>query len=422
MGNTATLERAAGLTDFKTLSFEEQISHFHDVARRALGRWGYPEDAGLKLLNITENATFRVDGPDGACMVMRVHRIDYAQKDSIRTELAWLRALRAETDIHAVEPLPALDGDLVQTVATPRLGEERHVVCFAFVGGKAPRDSHDDNEDIGKLVAVLDRIPKAVTLPLFRFAAVAYDKLGARSAGKNRLTPGDEAMYRTLGRIAATIHLHAMDWREPAYYQRIEWDWDATFGKGWNNYYGAHYHQLRGMFNGLIKEKDIAAIDACAELMKRRVEAYGKSARRYGMIHSDLRMSNLLIEGETITVLDFDDCGKGWFMYDVACILGLMEHRPDLARLIEVIMEGYCAVRPVGPEEILEIQTFVMMRRIGLTAALMHILGHVHPGSGESAQLTPEILAFYAQGTAQLARKYLKAFKNLPLPAEGEHA
>lgn len=422
MGNTATLERTTDLVDFKSLSFEEQISHFHDVARRALGLWGFPEDSGLKLLNITENATFKVDSPNGACMVMRVHRIDYAQKDSIRTELAWLQALRADTDIQVVEPIAALDGSLVQTINTPRLGEDRHVVCFAYVSGKAPRDSHDDNEDIGNLVKVLERIPKSVTLPIFRFAAGAYARIGAWSAHKNRLSPEDEAMYRTMGRIVAKLHLHAMDWEPPTHYQRIEWDWDATFGKGWNNYYGTHYHQLRGMFKGLIKEKDIRSIDECATFIKRRLEAYGKPSDRYGMIHSDLRMSNLLIQGETITVLDFDDCGKGWFMYDVACILGLMEHRPDVAHLIEVIMEGYCEVRPQGPEEILEIQTFVMMRRIGLTEALMHILGHVHPGSGESAQLTPEILAFYAQGTAILARKYLKTFAKLPLPTQGEPA
>lgn len=113
-------------------------------------------------------------------------------------------------------------------------------------------------------------------------------------------------MYRTLGEIASILHTHAKSWSLPDYYKRIEWNWDATFGDGWNNFYGTHYRT-----NDILKENDLQTIDACTYLMHKRVKAFGKSKERYGMIHSDLRMANLLIHDDQITVLDFDDCGMG---------------------------------------------------------------------------------------------------------------
>jgi Ser/Thr protein kinase RdoA (MazF antagonist) len=397
-------------TDFHSLPFDQQKLHLTDVARRALGRWGYPETSKLTLLNITENATFRVEAPGFNKIVMRVHRIAYAEKDSIRTELDWLQYLNAHSPLKVVHPLKAVDGTLVQTVETPAFAEQRNVVCFAFAAGKAPRDSQDDNEEVGKLVASVSWIPQFVTVPLFKFAAVLYDLAGRGSNKKSKLTREDVALYGQLGTIVAT--LHNQTWAPPPFYQRIEWDYEATFGTGWNNYYGKHYRDCRGVLG----RRDLKVLDECAALIHRRVEAFGKGAARYGMIHSDLRLANLLADGPEITVLDFDDCGRGWFLYDVACILGFQEHRPDLHELLDIIVEGYRKVRPVSDAERREIATFVMIRRIGLLQAILYHLNNTSAGAGESAELSPEVLGFYAKGTAVLARRYLKTFSSLPLP------
>ena len=44
------------------------------------------------------------------------------------------------------------------------------------------------------------------------------------------------------------------------------------------------------------------------------------------MIHGDLRLANLLVDGETTKVIDFDDCGFGWLMYDCATTVSFFEH------------------------------------------------------------------------------------------------
>lgn len=106
---------------FDDLSLEEKIAHFDDVAARALPLWGYPEGADKKLLNFMENATYLVKAAGKETMIMRVHRLDYATMNSIRTELCWLTDLKRDTDISLASPIPMENGELVATIETPAL-------------------------------------------------------------------------------------------------------------------------------------------------------------------------------------------------------------------------------------------------------------------------------------------------------------
>lgn len=408
--------RSLSAVEFAELPFEQQKEHFQDVAQRALQYWGYPEDSNFKLLNITENATYLVTHEGYDKMIMRVHRLDYASKNSIRTELAWINALRKDTDLHLATPLKAKNGDYVVTIHTPEMNEDRNVVCFTFEEGKAPRDSQDDTETISSICVLFGKIPNGITLPIFRAAAVVYDKFNSMKPGTNSvLTENDKRLYQKLGEIAATLHKQSETWERPEFYERISWDWNGTFGYGWNNYYGEHYRDT-----DFLSEKDCEAIDSCVYLMEHRLKAYGKGKSRYGMIHSDLRMSNLLENGDEITVLDFDDSGDGWFMTDIAGIVGFMEHRPDLDEIVEEVLKGYTAVRPLSEDDINEIPTFIMMRRIGLIECLMYHMNNTEAGSGEAGEITPEIMSFFCKGTVVLARKYIEKYKDMPLakPAE----
>lgn len=103
-------------------------------------------------------------------------------------------------------------------------------------------------------------------------------------------------------------------------------------------------------------------------------------------------------------------------MFDIAGVVGFMEHRPDLKKIIEAVVEGYRARTELSEEDEREIPTFIMMRRIGLLQAIIYHIDNTDPGSNEAAEITPEIMAFYAKGTVILARKYIEKFKNMALP------
>ncbi|MGN0254571.1 MAG: phosphotransferase enzyme family protein [Chordicoccus sp.] len=388
---------------FDALSFEEKLRHFEDVARRALPLWNLPPDAKLKLLNFTENATFLVTEPDGNRRIMRVHRLDYATEHSIQTELSWIQTLHEETPIALPSPIPMKDGGYVATVDTPALDEKRHVVCFTFECGKPPVDSSDGNSDVGDLIAKIEKIPDRITVPAFKAAASLYDFAG-RFHTKSGMTQTDREVYRSIGEIMAHIHRQAKTWHRPPFFERIEWDFEGTFGER-NNFYNTTYADPKWL-----SHSEINAITRARNVIAARLAAYGKSPNRYGMIHSDLRTANLLKDGNRLTVLDFDDCGMGWYMYDVASVLSFMEHRPDIDEVINEILTGYQRILPVSDEDKAEIPTFVLMRRIGLLQSLLSRIGCVMGGSGEAAELTPEILAFYVRGTADLSRTYVKEF------------
>ena len=203
---------------FDDFTLEEKLAHFTDVGRRALPLWGLPEDSDMKLLNFTENATFLVTPPGSEeKTIMRVHRLDYTSHDSIMTEFAWIQALQKETDVSLATPIPMQNGDLVATIHTDSLNEDRLVDCSTFMPGKPPMDSSDGNGDVGAMIAKIEKIPDSITLPLFKALASAYAWYGSVNP-RSHMTKEDREMYRTVGHIMAEMHRQAEHWQKPSFY------------------------------------------------------------------------------------------------------------------------------------------------------------------------------------------------------------
>ena len=68
-----------------------------------LDLWRETAGGRATLINLSENHTFRIDAPAGRT-VLRVHRPGYHTAASIESELAWLEALRRDTDLPVVRP------------------------------------------------------------------------------------------------------------------------------------------------------------------------------------------------------------------------------------------------------------------------------------------------------------------------------
>jgi Ser/Thr protein kinase RdoA (MazF antagonist) len=59
-----------------------------------------------------------------------------------------------------------------------------------------------------------------------------------------------------------------------------------------------------------------ALLDRAAALVFRRLDAFGRGADRFGLTHGDLMPDNVLLQDGVPHVIDFDDCGFGWYLYD----------------------------------------------------------------------------------------------------------
>ncbi len=141
-----------------------------------------------------------------------------------------------------------------------------------------------------------------------------------------------------------------------------------------------------------------ANLDAAERLVRARLSAYGRQDDKYGLIHADMRLANLLIDGGRTRLIDFDDCGFGWFMYDFAAGISFMEDHPQVPALREAWLEGYQDVRPLSEADRDEIDSFIMLRRLALLAWI---------GSHSDTDLARSQAPHFAAVSARLARDYL---------------
>ena len=318
------------------------VSDDKEVAERALAEYDLSPDSTLQLLNLSENATYAVtDG--GARSILRVHRKDYHRPDQIESELQWLDALRRDSDITVPTVLPARDGRQVVTVEHD--GSERYVVHFEMVPGAEPDE--------------------------------------------NSLTTTD---FHTLGAITAALHEHARSWDRPTGFSRFAWDWDHSLGDAprwgrWRDAVG-------------VGRPEAETLDRAQQLLRRRLADYGTGADTYGLIHADLRLANLLVDGDTITVIDFDDCGFGWYFYDFGSAVSFFEDNPLVPEWQYAWVGGYRTKRPLAAADEDMLASFVLLRRLLLLAWMGT---HSHSRESQAISVT------YAAGSCELAERYLSS-------------
>jgi Ser/Thr protein kinase RdoA (MazF antagonist) len=100
-----------------------------------------------------------------------------------------------------------------------------------------------------------------------------------------------------------------------------------------------------------------------------------------------------------VKVIDFDDCGFGWYMYDAATPISFYEQEPHVPELIEAWKEGYRRAATLSKEDEAEIPTFVMLRRLLLVAWI---------GSRNATSLSRSMGLPYTEGTVGLCEEYLR--------------
>jgi Ser/Thr protein kinase RdoA (MazF antagonist) len=153
---------------------------------------------------------------------------------------------------------------------------------------------------------------------------------------------------------------------------------------------------------GVLNLDEREQLQRLAGVVGARLERFGTSDARFGLVHADLRLANLLVDEQRLTVIDFDDCGFSWFMYDLACTLTFNEGHPDLEALITAWVDGYRRVEPLAPEDEHEIPTFLMLRRLMLSAYI---------GLRPDTELARELHeARFAAESCELGERYLSRF------------
>jgi Ser/Thr protein kinase RdoA (MazF antagonist) len=331
--------------DFDSLSFDDQLPVLLELAKAATALYALPELSSVKLINVSENATYKLEAADGRRWAMRIHRDGYHSRAAIASELAWLMDLRATGVVTTPVPVAGRDGEIVQQLGHKRMPRPRSIVLFEWETGAEPGMGQDLTEP-----------------------------------------------FKVLGEVTARMHLHARQWHKPSWFQRFTWDFETSLGEAKPHW--GRWRDGMGVDAAKVKlfERTVARIGD-------RLASYGNGAGRFGLIHCDLRLANLLIDGASVKVIDFDDCGFGWYMYDAATPISFYEHEPQVPSLIESWKEGYRRVAVLSREDEAEIPTFVMLRRLLLVAWI---------GSHKETDLAKSMGLPYTEGTVGLCEDYLR--------------
>ncbi|WP_455812088.1 phosphotransferase enzyme family protein [Pseudomonas graminis] len=318
------------------------------LAEMTLLRYPAALQGKLSLLCRSENATFLLEA-GGMRYALRLHRADYHQRADIESELHWLDALR-ETGIDVPQAVVDREGQSVQSL-TLEDGSVRYAVLFHWIEGEMPGTDVD---------------PRA---------------------------------FQQLGNITARLHQHSRSWQRPAGFQRIIWDHHTMVSPQ------SHWGDWRDAPN--LHARDHCIVEETIVRVGSTLADFGKAPRNYGLIHADLRLTNLLLHKGETRVIDFDDCGFGWYLHDLAAAISFVEHHPRAAEWVDHWIRGYEQVAHITDEEMERVPTLLIQRRIQLLA---------WAGSHAETEMAQSLGSQWADHSVRLCRRYLET-SELPVGA-----
>ncbi len=345
-----------------------------------LHRWGLPPTTAVELLNVSENATYALDVPGGSRCVLRLHRVGYSSAEEIAAELSWMAALRRDGAADTAAPLPGRDGRAVQRLES---------VPLATAEGGARMESGVRTEGRPR-VAVAAAGTEAEPAEARPVTAARFAVLFERLPGKEPDASEAASWFERLGEITARMHGHARAWVRPAGFARKRWDFAAMVGD--SGFWGPWRAGIG------LEAAGAAVIERALSRVHEQLEALGHGPGVFGLIHADMRLANLLVDGDRLRIIDFDDCGFSWFLYDFATAVSFIEHEPQVPALLRAWVRGYGRVQSLSAAEVALLPTFVILRRVLLTAWL---------ASHAEVPFAREMGAAYTRGTVALAQQWL---------------
>ena len=325
----------------------ENIELFHQIAADALNNYGWQETHATKLIVLSENATYLIYNKETGQKdgVLRIGRPGYRSISQLNCEMKWLEQINEYTPLRVANPIKGKDGKEIQIVKGLD-GNEYSCVVSEFLSGEAP-DENDEKQIVKH--------------------------------------------FCELGETTAYLHRQVKMWNGAAKLDRNVWNYETLLGDK------AIFGRWRD-FDELTPESEAVLYEA-SEIIRKRLGAYGQNSENFGLIHADLRLANLLIEGDQIKVIDFDDSGFGWYFFDIGSSLSFIEDKPIVPQLVEAWLRGYQKILQCKDRDIKEIDTFIMTRRIQLTGWMAS-----HSESGPVI----EMKAGWLDKTVELAKRFIR--------------
>ncbi|WP_421702465.1 phosphotransferase enzyme family protein [Aliiroseovarius sp.] len=307
--------------------------------KEALRAWGARH---VRLIKDRENVVHEVRiGSDRAAL--RLHRPGYQSEPAIRSEITWMGEL-ARAGMSVPAPVSTPDGRQVMTLSTGRLAT---VVTWV------------EGEPIGE-------------------GGVPLDGTEAEQA----------ALFHALGREVARMHNLTDAMELPDGFHRHAWDLDGLLGEApfWGRFWECP----------ALTAEERPLINRARAVARDRAQAFAENGADFGLIHADVLRENAFVKDGAITLIDFDDAGFGFRLYDLAVMMSQNVDEPAYPAIRAAALAGYRELRDLSDEAEELLDMFLMLRRFAS-------MGWAVPRYAQ----TPETLQLYTDRAVKAARAFL---------------
>jgi len=299
-----------------TLSEHGQVRRMSCLARKVLDAYPMPV-ASVSPLKQVYNKNFRITTQSGELYMLRICHPRRTSVEPVQSELIWLAALNHEANLPVPEPV---------------LNKEMQYVTVV--------DSAD--------------------LPGFHLSALFHWTAG-------------RFLYRSLlpshlfqvGELTARLHHHSTNWKRPAGFIRRRVDnlfcMRQEHDDNFNEAVAAQAVQAIANVN---TQQDARLVETVIRKVWAVLQRLGEGPENFGLIHADVHQSNYLFNQGRVGLIDFDDCGYGHWLYDLAVTLYCLQDHPNFANLREAFLAGYRQSRPLSLEYERYLGTFIALRTL----------------------------------------------------------
>jgi len=315
---------------------------FYELAEQAKLCYNISSQSKFRLISCSENATFLVEEPKNNLRMLLNIRNPTFKIEELEAEAQWNIELLKNSSLIVPEPMVGIDGKFVQKLTLSEHILEYHCLMTNYVAGISLNDC---------------------------------DKSNIRSH------------YMKLGETTAILHQNA-----------IQWNKAKSLGfRTFNPFMLKSLEQAKVESN--LTDLNSQLFCKAYKVIELRLEHYSKLSRRFGLIHADLRLENLMSFNNKTVVVNFQNCVLSWYLYDCAVSLGDI----DLYKTDEILsawLDGYRRVRNIPKDDRDELPTFLLLYR----------LQQIYKSRTIGALKTQALCSDFYDQTVLLCEKYLKAY------------
>jgi Ser/Thr protein kinase RdoA (MazF antagonist) len=243
---------------------------------------------------------------------LRIHRHGYQEKRAIESEMQWMAHL-AENGLQVPAPIANSQNKLVAEIEA---------------GGHV---------HLADVLTWLDGTPLGNSSDPLNFSAGAL-----------------QCIFFDLGAGMAKLHAISDAWVLPKDFKRHSWDRDGFVGE--SPFWGAFWEASE------LNEHDRSTLLRARGKAAVELDALKDAGADFGLIHADFVRQNVLVTGASTRLIDFDDSGFGFRMYDFATALWKNRAEPHYGTIKQSLFAGYRSCRSLSRLDERSLDLFLALR------------------------------------------------------------